>query len=66
MVKSKTMITQTETTIAPSDPGFAELDFRAGEGVQVALLWERSSNAAVVAVLDRKGGQYFEMPVEPG
>jgi hypothetical protein len=45
---------------------FEELDFRAGDGIQVSLLWERCSNAVLVAVLDWQRGLYFEIPVKPG
>jgi hypothetical protein len=70
MARSKTMTAPRDTMIALPDPGFAELDFRAGDGLEVSLLWERARNAVFVAVLVRccarpQAGQYFEVPVEP-
>jgi hypothetical protein len=62
-----TVSAEREPTIAtPSRTGFEELDFRTGDGLQVSLLWERSSNRLLVAVLDRKQGRYFEIPVRQG
>jgi hypothetical protein len=56
---------RSDTTIeTPDMSGFEELDFRAGDGIQVSLLWERSSNTVLVAVLDSKQGVYFEIPVK--
>jgi hypothetical protein len=53
-------------TIATEYGEFRELAFRTSGGLQVSLLWERLSNAPVVAVFDRRQGHYFEVPVKPG
>ncbi len=56
-----------ETTLAvASGRGFEELDSRRGDGIEVSMMWERSSNRVLVAVLDRKHGRYFEIPLKPG
>jgi hypothetical protein len=36
-----------------------ELAHRNADGIEVALLWNRSSNRLVVAVADSRSGEYF-------
>jgi hypothetical protein len=61
------MDTQNTTSpIAISRAGLEELDFRSGDGLEVTLLWSRRSNEVVVAVLDTKLGDTFEIPVGAG
>jgi hypothetical protein len=47
-------------------PTYEELDFRATDGVEVSLLWDRSCDSVFVAVLDERCGWYFEVPVQEG
>ena len=41
-----------------------ELDYRASDGVEVALLWDPRTNALTVAVSDDCTGDRFEFGVE--
>ena len=40
-----------------------ELDFRANDGVEVALLWHPGTNRLTVAVRDTRSGEEFELEV---
>lgn len=40
-----------------------ELDFRAGDGVEVRLLWSPDDDSLRVAVTDLARGETFEVPV---
>jgi hypothetical protein len=42
-----------------------ELDYRVSDGIEVSLLWDRDTNEVVVAVVDTRLGDAFEVPVEP-
>ena len=42
-----------------------ELDHRETDGVQVSLLWSRSTNAVTVLVRDAKTADEFELAVDP-
>ena len=42
-----------------------ELDHRETDGVEVSLLWARSTNAVSILVRDSKSGDDFELPVNP-
>jgi len=44
---------------------FHELDHRATDGVEVSLLWTRSTNAVSILVRDAKSGDDFELDVHP-
>ena len=41
-----------------------EIAFRANDGIEVALLWAPSDDRVVVAVVDTKANDAFEVPVE--
>ena len=41
-----------------------ELAHRAGDGIDVALLWTKSTNRVTVAVLDTHSGQELEFEVD--
>ena len=41
----------------------SELSSRSGNGVDVALLWRRYDNTAVVAVVDQRNGEAFLLDV---
>ena len=41
-----------------------ELAFRAGDGVEVSLLWRPRTNRLTVCVVDTKGDDLFEVDVE--
>jgi hypothetical protein len=43
-----------------------ELDFRAGDGIEVSLLWNPETNVVSVFVLDTSNGVEFELPVPSG
>jgi hypothetical protein len=43
-----------------------ELDFRAGDGIEVSLLWSPESGQLAVVVVDEAGGEEFALEVEPG
>ena len=40
-----------------------ELDFRASDGLEVALLWHAETNRLTVAVFDSKSGDDFQVEV---
>ena len=42
-----------------------ELDYREGDGLEVALVWYPGRNAIAVKVLDTRTGERFEIPVDP-
>ena len=42
---------------------FEELAYRANDGIEVALLWQREDNRLVVAVCDAATGDSFEIDV---
>jgi hypothetical protein len=42
-----------------------ELDFRAGEGIEVSLHWSPESGQLAVVVVDEIRGEEFAMEVEP-
>jgi hypothetical protein len=42
-----------------------ELDYREGDGLQVALVWYSDRDAIAVKVLDTRTGERFEIPVDP-
>ena len=41
-----------------------ELDYRANDGVEVALLWDRTTDCLAVSVYDGRTGEAFELAVE--
>ncbi len=41
-----------------------EIAFRAGDGIEVTLLWAPADDRVVVAVVDTKMNDAFEVPVE--
>lgn len=43
-----------------------ELDYRAADGVEVALLWVVGTKSLFVVVHDEKTGDVLELPVERG
>jgi hypothetical protein len=47
----------------PVEEPFEELDFRANDGIEVALLWQREENRLVVSVCDAATGDSFEIDV---
>jgi hypothetical protein len=42
-----------------------ELAYRAGDGVEVSLLWTRSESRLTVVVSDSRTGDGFELPAHP-
>jgi hypothetical protein len=42
-----------------------ELDFRAGDGLEVSLLWDPETNRVTVSVFDAKTGDDFGIDVDP-
>jgi hypothetical protein len=42
-----------------------ELAHRAGDGVEVTLLWSSADNRLTVAVSDSRSGASFELPARP-
>ena len=42
-----------------------ELDYREGDGLEVALVWYPEDDAIAVKVLDTRTGERFEFPVDP-
>jgi hypothetical protein len=40
-----------------------ELDRRTGDGIDVQLLWDPSTDQVSVAVTDTRSGEIFELPV---
>ena len=47
----------------PIEEPFEDLCFRANDGIEVALLWQREENRLVVAVNDAATGDSFEIDV---
>jgi hypothetical protein len=45
------------------DQGTAELAYRRGAGIEVTLLWHRTSGELTVSVTDAASGASFELPV---
>jgi hypothetical protein len=52
-----------ENTMSKS---MAELDGRRADGLEVALLWDRTDGGLTVRVADMSTGASFELPVSPG
>jgi hypothetical protein len=50
----------------PATDLIRELDHRTADGLDVWLLWNQSTDQAVVAVFDAKSGEAFEVPVRDG
>lgn len=48
-----------------SDTRERELDYREGDGLEVALVWYPGRDAIAVKVLDTRTGERFEIPVDP-
>ncbi len=42
-----------------------ELAYRAGDGVEVSLLWSRADRSLIVVVSDARTGDRFELPAHP-
>jgi hypothetical protein len=42
-----------------------ELDYREGDGLEVALVWYPDRDEIAVKVLDTRTGERFEIPVDP-
>ncbi len=42
-----------------------ELDRRSNDGIDVTLLWEPRTNRVLVAVVDERGDESFELEVDP-
>ena len=52
--------------MARKQTGRKELDYRATDGLEVALLWSSATGVVTVAVSDAKVGQSFELVVGDG
>jgi hypothetical protein len=50
------------THTAHSDGSLKELDFRASDGLEVALLWQGDDERLIVEVVDTKLGDAFQHP----
>ena len=48
------------------DQDTAELACRRGAGIEVTLLWHRTTGELTVSVTDAASGASFELPVAPG
>jgi hypothetical protein len=44
---------------------FEELDYRENDGIEVSLLWDRSTNGVSIYVFDTKTNTSFEQQVAP-
>jgi hypothetical protein len=44
---------------------FEELDYRANDGIEVSLLWNRDDNSLSVRVVDAKTHERFRVAVRP-
>ncbi len=53
-------------TSATYEKAFRELDRRAGDGIDVRLLWNSVTGQVVVAVHDARTDESFELQVEAG
>jgi hypothetical protein len=51
------------THAAHSDGSSKELDFRASEGLEVALLWQADDERLIVEVVDTKLGDAFRLEI---
>ena len=45
--------------------GAVEIDFRSSGGIDVALLWHRTTNCVSISVSDSKTGDRFAIAVRP-
>ena len=59
------MVTPVRIEPATTWIGRRELDYRAGDGIEVRLLWNPKTNAVSVWVAEREGST-FEFEVPPG
>jgi hypothetical protein len=50
----------------PATDLIRELDHRSADGIDVWLLWNESADRVVIAVVDAKSGEAFEIPVRDG
>ena len=51
------------THAAHSDGSLKELDFRASDGLEVALLWQADDERLIVEVVDTKLGDAFRLEI---
>ena len=51
------------THAAHSDSSLKELDFRASDGLEVALLWQADDERLIVEVVDTKLGDAFRLQI---
>jgi len=51
------------THAAHSDSSLKELDFRASDGLEVALLWQADDERLIVEVVDTKLGDAFRLEI---
>jgi hypothetical protein len=58
------MHTEGADTIAALDLLPVELDYRAADGIEVALLWSKLTNRLWVSVLDTRTSDSFELDVK--
>jgi hypothetical protein len=53
------MITMTQHTEQDPSAGLRELDHRRNDGIDVSLLWDPTTNAVLLSVIDERGGPSF-------
>jgi hypothetical protein len=51
--------------ITGPDPAIRELNRRVNDGIDVRLLWNSRTNDVLIAVLDERTGESFELEVDP-
>jgi hypothetical protein len=49
---------------ATQKPDPREIAHRASDGLEVALLWSKTSGTLTLSVTDARNGDFFELPVE--
>jgi hypothetical protein len=57
------MITTSNTSSNPAPFLLAELDYRENDGIEISLLWNRTTNSISVLVVDTKTNESFEATV---
>jgi len=53
------------TATTQTTGSFEELDYRDGDGIEVSLLWSRTTNELSVLVVDTNTDEQLELCVEP-
>jgi hypothetical protein len=53
------------TTRTQTTGSFEELDYRESDGIEVSLLWSRTTNDLTILVVDTKADELLELCIQP-